>query len=106
MWGLIRSDLEAAGFGWLAALRRLPQLDGFWLALLHRVAHELYRRGVPWLPYVLGWGVARVIFNAEINPGAEIGPGMRFAHTTGVDDRPGPDRRRVPDLSVGHRWRR
>lgn len=84
VWSLIRSDLDAAGYRWGTALRRIGQLDGFWLAVLYRIAHALYVRQVPLLPHVLGWGVARVLFAAEINPGAQIGPGLRFVHTTGV----------------------
>lgn len=49
----------------------------------HRLAHELYREGVPLLPRMLS-EVAHSRTGSDIHPGATIGPGFFIDHGTGV----------------------
>jgi serine O-acetyltransferase len=49
----------------------------------HRLAHELYRDGVPLLPRMLS-EVAHSRTGSDIHPGATIGPGFFIDHGTGV----------------------
>ena len=49
----------------------------------HRLAHELYRDGVPLLPRMLS-EVAHSRTGSDIHPGANIGPGFFIDHGTGV----------------------
>lgn len=48
-----------------------------------RLAHELYRLGIPLLPRMLG-EVAHSRTGIDIHPGAQIGPGFFIDHGTGV----------------------
>jgi len=48
-----------------------------------RIAHELYRLGIPLLPRMLG-EVAHSRTGIDIHPGAQIGPGFFIDHGTGV----------------------
>ena len=49
----------------------------------HRLAHELYKEGVPLLPRMLS-EVAHSRTGSDIHPGATIGPGFFIDHGTGV----------------------
>lgn len=49
----------------------------------HRLAHELYRAGVPLLPRMMS-EVAHGRTGVDIHPGATIGPGFFIDHGTGV----------------------
>lgn len=49
----------------------------------HRLAHELYRAGVPLLPRMMS-EVAHSRTGVDIHPGASIGPGFFIDHGTGV----------------------
>ncbi len=49
----------------------------------HRLAHELYRAGVPLLPRMMS-EVAHSRTGVDIHPGAVIGPGFFIDHGTGV----------------------
>jgi serine O-acetyltransferase len=49
----------------------------------HRVAHELYRAGVPVIPRMMS-EVAHSRTGSDIHPGAVIGPGFFIDHGTGV----------------------
>jgi serine O-acetyltransferase len=49
----------------------------------HRVAHELYRAGVPLIPRMMS-EVAHSRTGSDIHPGARIGPGFFIDHGTGV----------------------
>ncbi len=49
----------------------------------HRLAHELYRAGVPLLPRMMS-EVAHSRTGSDIHPGAVIGPGFFIDHGTGV----------------------
>jgi serine O-acetyltransferase len=50
---------------------------------VHRVAHELYRAGVPLIPRMMS-EVAHSRTGSDIHPGASIGPGFFIDHGTGV----------------------
>jgi serine O-acetyltransferase len=56
---------------------------GFHAILIHRLAHRLYRAGVPLLPRVLSQ-VSRFFTGIEIHPGATIGRRFFIDHGTGV----------------------
>jgi len=56
---------------------------GFHAILLHRLAHRLYRMGVPLLPRVLSQ-VSRFFTGIEIHPGAKIGCRFFIDHGMGV----------------------
>jgi serine O-acetyltransferase len=49
----------------------------------HRLAHELYKEGVPLLPRMMS-EVAHSRTGSDIHPGAVIGPGFFIDHGTGV----------------------
>src|SRR5690606_23456275 len=49
----------------------------------HRIAHELYRAGVPLIPRMMS-EVAHSRTGSDIHPGARIGPGFFIDHGTGV----------------------
>lgn len=51
--------------------------------LHHRVAHELYRLGVPLLARIVS-EIAHADTGIDIHPGAKIGPGFFIDHGTGV----------------------
>ena len=56
---------------------------GFHAILLHRLAHWLYRHGVPLLPRVISQ-FGRLITGIEIHPGATIGRRFFIDHGMGV----------------------
>lgn len=83
----IREDLHAA-------YQRDPALHGsrvwelvlypgLWAVWMHRVAHLLWTRGVPWLPRLLSQ-VVRLLTGIEIHPGARIGRRCFIDHGMGV----------------------
>jgi serine O-acetyltransferase len=49
----------------------------------HRIAHELYRSGIPLLPRMMS-EIAHGRTGVDIHPGATIGPGFFIDHGTGV----------------------
>lgn len=56
---------------------------GFRAITVHRVAHELYRLGVPLMPRILSeWAHSET--GADIHPGAEIGESFFIDHATGA----------------------
>jgi serine O-acetyltransferase len=56
---------------------------GFRAITVHRVAHELYRLGIPLMPRILSeW--AHTETGADIHPGAAIGDSFFIDHATGV----------------------
>ncbi len=56
---------------------------GFLAIAVHRLAHELYRLGVPLFPRLLSeWGHRET--GIDIHPGAQIGHGFAIDHGTGV----------------------
>ena len=56
---------------------------GFHAVLLHRVAHKLYKAGVPLLPRVISQ-FSRFLTGIEIHPGATIGRRFFIDHGMGV----------------------
>jgi serine O-acetyltransferase len=77
-----------------AACRRDPALSGaraveavlypgLWALWAHRLAHRLYRLGVPLLPRVISQ-LSRAFTGIEIHPGAAIGRRLFIDHGAGV----------------------
>jgi serine O-acetyltransferase len=56
---------------------------GFHAILLHRLAHKLYRMGVPFLPRLISQ-ISRFATGIEIHPGARIGRRFFIDHGMGV----------------------
>lgn len=56
---------------------------GFHAILLHRLAHKLYRAGIPLIPRVISQ-VSRFFTGIEIHPGARIGRRFFIDHGMGV----------------------
>jgi len=56
---------------------------GFHAILLHRLAHKLYRLGVPLIPRVISQ-IGRALTGIEIHPGAKIGRRFFIDHGMGV----------------------
>jgi serine O-acetyltransferase len=56
---------------------------GFHAVLLHRLAHKLYRSGIPLLPRVISQ-IGRFLTGIEIHPGATIGRRFFIDHGSGV----------------------
>jgi serine O-acetyltransferase len=56
---------------------------GFHAILLHRLAHRLYRAGVPLVPRVISQ-TSRFLTGIEIHPGARIGRRFFIDHGSGV----------------------
>jgi serine O-acetyltransferase len=81
----LRDDVRAI-FRNDPAARSLPEVllyPGLHAILLHRLAHPLYRRGVPFLPRLISQ-IGRFLTGIEIHPGARIGRGFFIDHGMGV----------------------
>lgn len=82
----IKRDIDAAlardpaARGVLEVILAYP---GFHARQLHRLAHALYRRGVPLLPRLISH-LGRFLTGIEIHPGARIGEGLFIDHGMGV----------------------
>lgn len=61
----------------------LATWPGVQAILAHRLAHRLYMRRIPMLPYLVSF-ISRSITGVEIHPGAEIGDGIFIDHGSGV----------------------
>jgi len=83
---LLLSDLQAALDGDPAATN-LDEIvlayPGLYAITVHRIAHELYRLGVPLAPRVLSEH-AHTTTGADIHPGATIAESFFIDHATGV----------------------
>jgi serine O-acetyltransferase len=84
----IRRDIAAAhsrdpAARGVAAAEILATWPGVHALLAHRIAHAMYRAGVPLLPRLLA-SVARTITGIEIHPAAKIGDGFFIDHGMGV----------------------
>jgi len=103
-----------------AACRRDPALSGVavlevvlypgvWAVWAYRVAHHLYRCGIPLLPRMVSQ-VARLFTGIEIHPGARIGRGLFIDHGAGVvigqTARIGDDVTMYHQVTLGARGRR
>jgi serine O-acetyltransferase len=82
---ILRDDLRAIYLNDPAA-RSLPEVllyPGLHAILLHRLAHTLWVRGVPFLPRLISQ-IGRFLTGIEIHPGAQIGQGFFIDHGMGV----------------------
>lgn len=82
---IVRDDVRAI-FKNDPAARSIAEVllyPGLHALLLHRVAHTLWRRGVPFLPRLISQ-IARFLSGIEIHPGATIGRGFFIDHGMGV----------------------
>lgn len=73
-------DPAAKGVGQLEILATWPGVQAL---LAHRIAHALFRAGVPLLPRLIS-AIARSLTGIEIHPAARIGPGLFIDHGMGV----------------------
>ena len=83
---LVDSDVSAAYDGDPAATSRMEVVmayPGLYAVTVHRLAHELYRLGVPILPRVMS-ELAHSKTGIDIHPGATIGERFFIDHGTGV----------------------
>jgi len=67
-------------FGWLEIVLCYPGVHAIWM---HRIAHWLWKLGVPVLPRLISH-INRFLTNIEIHPGAKIGKGVFIDHGAGV----------------------
>ncbi len=73
-------ERDPAARNWLEVLFCYP---GFQALLFHRLAHGLYRLGLPFIPRLISH-LARFLTGVEIHPGAQIGQGVFIDHGMGV----------------------
>ena len=73
-------ERDPAARNWLEVLFCYPGLQAL---LLHRLAHWLYRIGIPFIPRLISH-IARFLTGIEIHPGAVIGHGVFIDHGMGV----------------------
>jgi len=86
MRALVKTDVRAAFEGDPAAMGRDEVIlcyPGLLAVTVHRLAHPLYRAGLPFVPRMMNeWAHART--GVDIHPGAAIGPNFFIDHGTGV----------------------
>jgi serine O-acetyltransferase len=86
MFGVIREQIDTI-FREDPAAKSVLEIvlcyPGFHAALMHRVAHWLYRKDVPLMPRVISQ-VSRFLTGIEIHPGAIIGRRFFIDHGMGV----------------------
>ena len=83
---LVETDVSAAYDGDPAATSRMEVVmayPGLYAVTIHRLAHELYKLGVPILPRVMS-ELAHSKTGIDIHPGATIGERFFIDHGTGV----------------------
>lgn len=73
-------ERDPAARNWLEVLFFYPGLQAI---LLHRIAHFLYRLGIPFIPRLISF-IARFVTGIEIHPGATIGKAFFIDHGMGV----------------------
>ncbi len=73
-------DRDPAARNWLEVLLCYPGLQAL---VFHRIAHPLYRLGLPLIPRLISH-VARFLTGIEIHPGASIGKAVFIDHGMGV----------------------
>ncbi len=83
---MLAADVQAAFDGDPAA-KSLDEIifcyPGLEAITVHRIAHELYRLQVPFIPRIMSeWSHSRT--GIDIHPGAQIGPSFFIDHGTGV----------------------
>ncbi|ACL24627.1 serine O-acetyltransferase EpsC [Chloroflexus aggregans] len=82
---VLRDDIRAI-FRNDPAARNLAEVllyPGLHAIILHRFAHALYRRKVPFIPRLISQ-ISRFLTGIEIHPGARIGRGFFIDHGMGV----------------------
>ncbi|MCX7791548.1 MAG: serine O-acetyltransferase, partial [Chloroflexaceae bacterium] len=82
---VLRDDVRAI-FRNDPAARNLAEVllyPGLHAIILHRVAHAIHRRGVPFVPRLISQ-ISRFLTGIEIHPGARIGRGFFIDHGMGV----------------------
>jgi serine O-acetyltransferase len=86
MFGVIREQIDTI-FREDPAAKSVLEIflcyPGFHAILLHRLAHKMYRAGVPILPRVISQ-ISRFFTGIEIHPGATIGRRFFIDHGMGV----------------------
>jgi serine O-acetyltransferase len=83
---VLEQDVDAAYRGDPAARTHhevIFSYPGLEAITVYRVAHELYRLGVPFIPRMMT-EIAHSKTGIDIHPGAKIGPGFFIDHGTGV----------------------
>ena len=73
-------ERDPAARNWLEVLVCYPGLQALFL---HRLAHWLYKVGIPFFPRLVSH-LARFFTGIEIHPGAQIGKGVFIDHGMGV----------------------
>ncbi|QSJ19267.1 serine O-acetyltransferase [Nostoc sp. UHCC 0702] len=73
-------ERDPAARNWLEVLFCYPGLQAL---IFHRVAHWLYKMGIPFIPRFLSH-ISRFLTGIEIHPGAVIGKGVFIDHGMGV----------------------
>ena len=84
--GLLDGDVRAAYQGDPAATGYDEVIfcyPGFRAVLIYRIAHEIHRLGIPWLPRMMT-EYAHAVTGIDIHPGATIGGHFFMDHGTGV----------------------
>lgn len=82
---VLRDDIRAI-FRNDPAARNLAEVllyPGLHAIILHRLAHALYRRNIPFIPRLISQ-INRFLTGIEIHPGARIGRGFFIDHGMGV----------------------
>jgi serine O-acetyltransferase len=83
---ILKTDLEAAYNGDPAAEdynEIIIAYPGFFAITVHRIAHILYQKGVPYIPRIMS-EYAHSRTGIDIHPGAQIGPFFFIDHGTGT----------------------
>lgn len=83
---MLQQDIQAAYEGDPAAMSTMEivmSYPGLYAITIHRIAHALYKQGVPLIPRVMSEH-AHSRTGIDIHPGATIGPGFFIDHGTGV----------------------
>lgn len=83
---MLQEDIQAAYEGDPAArsaMEIVMSYPGIFAVTIHRIAHSLYKHGVPLIPRVMSEH-AHSRTGIDIHPGANIGPGFFIDHGTGV----------------------
>jgi serine O-acetyltransferase len=73
-------ERDPAARNWLEVLFCYPGLQAI---VLHRLAHRLYKTGMPFIPRFISH-ISRFFTGIEIHPGATIGKGVFIDHGMGV----------------------
>jgi serine O-acetyltransferase len=73
-------ERDPAARNWLEVLLCYPGLQAL---VFHRLAHKLYKVGIPFIPRLISY-IARFLTGIEIHPGAVIGRSVFIDHGMGV----------------------